>query len=52
MGIEGLNRSLQGLLHAGQIGLALPAMKRGTVVLDAERDPAQSMTRTLWNAIH
>jgi hypothetical protein len=40
MGVEGLNRSLQGLLHAGQAGLALPTMKRGTVVLEADRDPA------------
>jgi hypothetical protein len=51
MGVEGLDRSLQGLLHAGQGGLTLPTMKRGTVVLEADRDPAQRSGQTLQNRI-
>jgi hypothetical protein len=36
MGVEGCNRSLQGLLHAGEVALPLPTMERLTVVLNAE----------------
>jgi hypothetical protein len=36
MGVEGCDRSLQGLLHAGEVGLPLPTMERLTVVLNAE----------------
>ena len=34
--VEGCNRTLQGLLHAGEIALPLPTMERLTVVLNAE----------------
>jgi hypothetical protein len=36
VGVEGCNRTLQGLLDAGEVALPLPTMERLTVVLNAE----------------
>jgi hypothetical protein len=47
MGVEAPDRNLQRLLHAGQACLPLPTMKRLTVVLDAQGNPAKGRDRRL-----
>jgi hypothetical protein len=50
-GIEFPQGLFKGLLDAGPIGLALPALKGTAVVLEAESDPAQGLQTSSMMAI-
>jgi hypothetical protein len=50
-GIEFPQGLFKGLLHAGAVGLALPALKGAAVVLQAESDPAQGLQTNSMIAI-